>query len=103
LSEAAGFITLTLEVAREGKHFVSRCRELGTASCGDSFDEALDNIREATQEYLNTIERLGERPRIFQEKGIVIRKTRPSTVRREYDLRPGAFVGTYVTKIPVAA
>jgi len=43
---------------------------LGTASCGDSFDEALANIAEATSEYLNTIERLGERTRIFKEKRI---------------------------------
>ena len=103
LSDTVGFATLTFEVAREGKHFVSRCRELGTASCGDTFDEALKNIEEATAEYLNAIERLGERPRIFQERGIVVRKTRPSTVRREFELHPGAFVGPYVTKIPVPA
>lgn len=101
MTSEVGFITLTLAVSREGKHFVSRCQELGTASCGDTFDEALENIEEATLEYLNTIERLGERPRILKEKGIVTRKTRPSRVRREYELHPGAFIGAYVTKIPV--
>ena len=90
-------------VSREGKHFVSRCPELGTASCGDTFDEALTNIKEAALEYLNTIERLGERPRIFKEKGISIRKTRPASIRREVELRPDAFVGSYVTKVPVPA
>ncbi len=98
-----GYITLTLEVSQEGKHYVSLCRELGTASCGDTFDEALANVKEATLEYLNTIERLGERARIFKEKGIEIRKRRPTSVRREYDLPPGAFAGPYVTKVPVPA
>ena len=98
-----GFITLTLEVAKEGRQFVSRCRELGTASCGDSFDEALENIEDATLAYLNAIEELGERPRIFREKGIRVNKKRPTTVRREYSLPPGAFVGPYVTKVPVPA
>ena len=99
----SGFITLTLEVSREGRHFVSRCSELGTASCGDSFDEALNNVIEATTEYLNTIERLGERERIFQEKGIIVRKRRPTSIRREYELHPDAFVGPYVTRVPVVA
>ena len=99
----AGYIALTLTVAKEGKHFVSRCPELGTASCGDTFDEALQNIQEATVEYLNTIERLGERPRVFREKGVAVRKTRPTIFRREYELHPNAFVGPYVTRVPVPA
>lgn len=99
----AGYITLTLTVSREGKQFVSRCPELGTASCGDTFDEALANIEEATREYLNTIERLGERQRIFAEKGIVLRKRRPATIRQEYELHPGDFIGPYVTRVPVTA
>jgi predicted RNase H-like HicB family nuclease len=99
----AGYIAVTLEIVEEGKQFASRCRELGTASCGATFDEALANIKEATVEYLNTIERLGEQPRIFEEKGISLRKNRPSKVRREYELAPGGFVGPYVTKVPVPA
>ncbi len=103
ITEEAGFITLTLTVSREGKHFVSRCSELGTASCGDTFDEALENIKEATLEYLSTIDRLGERQRILDEKGIVIRKRRPSNVRGEYELHPDAFIGPYITKVPLPA
>ncbi len=98
-----GFIMLTLRVTKEGKHFLSRCIELETASFGGSFDEALANIKEATFEYLNTIERLGERQRIFEERGITVRKSRPPTVKKEYELRPGTFVGPYITKVPVPA
>jgi hypothetical protein len=99
--EAVGFIALTLRVTEERKRFLSRCLELETASFGESFEEALANIKEATLEYLNTIERLGERRRIFEERGITIRKTRPPTVKREYELRPGTFVGPYITKVPL--
>jgi predicted RNase H-like HicB family nuclease len=99
-----GFITVTLEVAKEGRHFVSRCRELGTASSGDSFDDALENIKDATIQYLNAIEQLGERPRIFRARGIRVNKKRPTKlIRREYSLSPGAFVGPYVTRVPVPA
>jgi predicted RNase H-like HicB family nuclease len=94
---------LTLEVVREGRHYVSRCRELGTASSGESFDEALENIKDATLEYLNAIEELGERPRIFRERGLRVSRKRPTKVRREYALPPGAFVGPFVAKVPVAA
>ena len=98
-----GFVPLTLEVSREGKSFVSRCLELGTASCGDTFEEALANVKEATVEYLNTLERLGEQERVFGEKGIVVRRSRPSRLRRAYELHPDAFVGPYVAKIPLSA
>ena len=72
-----GYVMLTLEAYREGKAYVSRCRELGVASCGDTLDEAMTAIREATTDYLNAIDVLGERHRIFAEKGIVIHKSRP--------------------------
>ena len=95
-----GYIVLTLTVSKEGKHYVSECAELGTASFGESFDEALANIIEATGEYLGAIERLGERKRIFGERGITIHRARPRKVRQEYEIPPGAFVGPYVTKVP---
>lgn len=98
-----GFITLTLRVTKEGKHFVSRCLELETASCGDSFDEALENIKEATSEYLHAVERLGERTRVFAEQGIIVRKSRPVRVKKEFELRPDTYVGSYVEKVPVLA
>ena len=67
-----GHIVLTLLIHEEEGQYVSRCPELGTASCGDTIDEALYNIREATQLYLNSIETAGERERIFRKRGIQI-------------------------------
>ena len=67
-----GHVVLTLLVHEEDDPYVSRCPELGTASCGDTIDEALHNIREATQLYLNSIEAAGERERIFRKREIQI-------------------------------
>ena len=65
-----GYVTLTLEAFPEGKRFVSRCRELEVTSCGDSVGEAFDAVIDAVSTYLNAIERLGQRERIFKELGI---------------------------------
>lgn len=98
-----GYIKLTYEVTQEGKQFVSRCVELGTASCGDTLDDAFENIADATIEYLNAIEELGERSRVFIEKGIEITDHPPASVLRDYDLAPGTFVSSQVTTVPVPA
>ena len=39
-------------VWKETEGYVSKCPELGVASCGDSFDEAVANLREAVELYL---------------------------------------------------
>jgi len=56
---ASKSIIVTLTAKREGKLYVSKCLELGTASCGSSKEEAFNNIQEATLLYLNTLEELG--------------------------------------------
>lgn len=99
-----GYITLTLEAFPEGKTFVSRCRELGVTSCGDSIGDAIEAVTDAVTTYLNAIEQLGERSRIFAEKGIVIRLTKPRIVRVESDpLPPNSFAGKVVFPLPQAA
>ncbi|MFH1626393.1 MAG: type II toxin-antitoxin system HicB family antitoxin [Pseudomonadota bacterium] len=42
----------TAVVWKETEGYVSKCPELGVASCGDSFDEAVSNLREAVELYL---------------------------------------------------
>jgi len=44
--------TLSAVIRREGRFFVAECPEVGTVSQGESLDEALDNLREATELYL---------------------------------------------------
>ena len=52
-------IRLTVSIWEEDGVYVSRCQELEVASCGDSPQEALDNIREAIDLYLVNARALG--------------------------------------------
>ncbi len=62
-----GAIVLTSVVEQEGSQFVSFCVELGTASCGDTVQEAYENLQEAIWVHLNELEVTGERDRVFRE------------------------------------
>ena len=53
---------LTATVWQEGDQYVSRCPELGVASCGDTADEAVDALREAVELYLENAKELGLLP-----------------------------------------
>ena len=44
--------TLTAILHREGALYVAECPEVGTVSQGSSLDEAVANLREATELYL---------------------------------------------------
>ncbi len=39
--------------------YVSKCPELGVASCGDTPEEALSNLKEAVELYLDNAKELG--------------------------------------------
>ncbi len=45
-------VTLTAIIHREGELWVAECPEVGTASQGTSYEEALVNLKEATELYL---------------------------------------------------
>jgi len=48
----------TAVVWKETDGYVSKCPELGVASCGDSFEEAVLNLREAVELYLENAKEL---------------------------------------------
>jgi predicted RNase H-like HicB family nuclease len=48
----------TAVVWKEKKGFVSKCPELGVASCGDTFEEAVDNLKEAVELYIENAREL---------------------------------------------
>ena len=48
----------TAVVWKESEGFVSKCPELGVASCGSSFDEAVGNLKEAVELYLENAKEL---------------------------------------------
>ena len=45
-------MTFTAVIHREGKLFVATCPEVGSISQGENMDQALQNLREATELYL---------------------------------------------------
>lgn len=50
---------LTAVLWEEDGVYVSKCPELGVASCGDTPDEALVNLKEAVELYLENAKELG--------------------------------------------
>lgn len=54
--------SLTATVWCEDNQYVSKCPELGVASCGKSPDKALDALREAVELYLGNAKALGILP-----------------------------------------
>ena len=66
-----GFVAhLTLQAEREDDGYVAYCVELGTASCGDTLEEAMANIQEAVLVHLDALEETGTRQQVFEERGI---------------------------------
>jgi predicted RNase H-like HicB family nuclease len=49
----------TVVVWKEKEGYVSKCPELGVASCGDSISEAAENLKEAVDLYLENAKSLG--------------------------------------------
>jgi predicted RNase H-like HicB family nuclease len=48
----------TAVVWREGESYVSKCPELGVASCGDTIEEATNNLKEAVELYIENAKEL---------------------------------------------
>ncbi len=51
--------SLTATIWDEEGVYVSKCPELGVASCGDMPEEALSNLKEAVELYLDNARELG--------------------------------------------
>ncbi len=78
VARTVGYILAIYRTYKEGNQWVSECPQLGTSSCGDTLEEALENIQDATVLYLNTIEQQGERERVFKERRIALYTARPT-------------------------
>jgi len=70
-------ILVTFAVWPDGDQYAAKCLELGVVSCGDSEEEALSNIGDATLLYLNTLQDLGECEEVLKEKRVPV--FRPQT------------------------
>lgn len=72
------YIIVAFVVEREGEYYVSKCLELGTASFGRDKEEAIENLVDATEVYLNTLEDLGECRLVLKEKGVRVYSYEPA-------------------------
>ena len=81
MTKPVGFIQVTLIASQEEGGYASICPELGIASQGETADEALASLRDAATVFLNTIEQLGQRERVFKERHIKVHPHEPTEVR----------------------
>jgi len=67
------FIVLTVHFEQEQDgRWTAECKELGTATFGDTLEEANQSVREAIVLHLNGLEEVGERERFFKENNITV-------------------------------
>ncbi|MGB6836866.1 MAG: type II toxin-antitoxin system HicB family antitoxin [Dehalococcoidia bacterium] len=97
-AQVKGYVLITFIVSEEEGGYVSTCPELGIASQGNTVDEAIEGIKDATLVYLSTIEQLGERERVFKERGIKVQR-QPPTQATTLQLRPSEFGSPFVVPI----
>ena len=91
-----GYVAIDVIVAKEDNQYSSWCPILDIASCGDSPDEAVKNLGDALELYLNTLEEEGEREQVFKERGIKV-------VDADEPVIPTSFVTQYRQKVSLSA
>ncbi len=97
------YIALTITIEGADGQYAARCAELGTATCGDSLDEAFENIKEAVTVDLNALEEIGERGRFFNERGIEIQQRIEGNVPLMKPVSRAAWTRIYDAKVLVPA
>lgn len=70
MKESKAYTILTAIFKREEDVRTAGCKELGTATFGNTLEEARDSLNEAIELHLNTLEDVGERKRFLKERGI---------------------------------
>ena len=94
MKKAVGYIAVEIVVTKEGNQYSSWCPELDIASCGNSPEEAVKNLGDALELYLDTLEQEGERKQIFKERGLRI-------VSVDEPVIPTSFVTQYRQRVLV--
>ncbi|WP_066119531.1 type II toxin-antitoxin system HicB family antitoxin [Geminocystis sp. NIES-3709] len=56
--------TLTVILHKEDKMYIAECVEVGTVDQGETIEEAIENLREATRLYLEECPSLETQPRL---------------------------------------
>jgi len=69
MASHTNFIELSVLVRKEGGQYASWCPELDVASCGDTIEEASENLRDAVDVFLSTLSEEGDFLQVLEEKG----------------------------------
>jgi len=94
------YIVLTFLIEQEGLFYVSKCLELGVASFGDDEKDAYENLADAVEVYLNTLEDLGTARELLRDKEIQIYSYEPTTLEvRRAKFPVGSCVRPYVQSL----
>lgn len=73
-----GYVVLTFRIREDDGYFVGECTELDVSSFGTTVDEALRATGEAVCAYLDGLDDVDERERVFAERGITMYQTEPA-------------------------
>jgi len=95
-------VTLYFKKEKDGR-WTAECRELGTATFGNTFEEARELIAETIELHLDTLRKNGQIERFFKENGIrIIRQlSRAETAKISIPCNKNIFVNTYPVNVPV--
>lgn len=100
---AAGYVVLTGTVEWDEVAYCSRCPELRVASCGDTVEEALDNLGAALEVLFEDLADLGSLETELKEKGIAVQPAPPPAAAVSVSVPAGKTLRVYVQKLPVPA
>lgn len=98
-----GVVLLTCIAVAEDEQFVSYCRELGTTSCGDTVEEAIENLQDAIDVHIEALLETGELSRFLKERNVRIELDGDPPVDEPYLRVPlEKFLKVYAKEIPLA-
>ena len=100
-----GVVTVTGVAEKEGDQYVSYCQELGTSSCGDTAEEALENLGDAIKVHVSALVETGEFARVFRERNIRIdiRSSFNEDLEVSIRVQPDKIFTAYQRSVPVLA
>jgi predicted RNase H-like HicB family nuclease len=94
-----GYIILTVVFKFEDEVWTAECMELGTATFGETLQEAEQDMQEAILLHLNTLEAVGEREAFFREHDIKIHPVQPKHMHIDLPFEPNIFVSQKIQPI----
>ena len=95
------FIILTEIFGQEDDVWTAKCKELGTATFGETFEEAQRNLREAISLHLNTLDDVGECDKFLRANSIRVYSRPPRKSATTIPVDTNIFINRNVTPLPL--